>query len=177
MILKAKTLSNPVAMLRYRKAVFIIVCILIPIYAVLTFVALFVDVERDAYEIIGDCISAIQIVFLLIILGGTSYQIVSILIWSKKNSKLFRKVFRRTGLLLGCNIGLVAVLLSIIADFVKGDQTALERFRAPSPISLYPLILPHTLTRAESEIYKATPHPSLDGLFIHCLVVVDCFSF
>jgi len=132
MILRAKTLGNPVAMIRYRMAVFIVVCVLTPIYAVLTFVEVFVPwstLDRDIRELITYGISASQLLFLLIILCGTTYHIISSLIWSSKNKALKKKVFRRTALLLGSNIALFGMLFSVIFSIIDfPHQTPFENF-------------------------------------------------
>lgn len=133
MVLRAKTLGHAMGMIRYRIAVFILLCVLIPIYAVLTFTELFVSVEKltkDGKDIIDLIMMSIQLFYLLVILGGTTWQIIIILHWAKGNEALRDKVMRRTAILLASNICLLGLLLAVLGDVVCGEQTWIDRFCA-----------------------------------------------
>jgi len=129
MIMKAKQLTGSNPLTKFRLAVFIISCILIPIFFI-AFVLHGIQILTDEMSKVAQ---ATELTFLLLILGGTSYHIIAMFIWAKKNakqsaSKVFKVVVYRSKFLIAINILLVFVLVKVIIDVTFYPPTAWHHF-------------------------------------------------
>lgn len=123
-MLKAKNLgASPKGLKRFRLAIFIIICIAIPLYACLLLVPFGVNrkIKESGIFLIGSYV--VELSYILFLIIGTTYFTIKVYIWAKKGSsesEVFRHVANKTIYLTVANAALIALFVLLAVRAVMG---------------------------------------------------------
>jgi hypothetical protein len=128
-VLKAQNLGvDPVGLKRYRLAAFIILCIILPIYAILLMIPFGLKrtaATADFLDYVPIISRSIDLLYILFLLLGTSVLTIKLYVWARRHAsnQTMAKIARKTLYLTIANVALLALFIDLALVLAIEDST------------------------------------------------------